>query len=186
MEFDNIDTDKLFKYVNLELSKDKKLSVNKLCDKIGIKRSTLKSRARRENYSFDINIRQYIKNNITSNITKETEKTSKVSDGNITNNKAPIVKESVTSNITIPKEIDYNKLNLLLDNLDSLLKLVDTSNITNNTTCSITIESNETSVKSLRINNEVYKKIKDKAKKEDVSISSIVNRALIDYLNNYI
>lgn len=189
MELNKIDTDKLFEYVNLELRKDNKISVNKLCDKIGIKKSTLKSRAMRGNYSFNIETRQYVKNNITSNITNRNDEISvdKVdTTSNITKESKEIVpvKENITSNITVQKDIDYNKLSLLLDNLDSLLKLVDKSN--SNTTSNITVESKETSVKSLRINDEVYKRIKDRAVKEDTSISSIVNKALIDYLNNYI
>ena len=52
--------------------------------------------------------------------------------------------------------------------------------------CSIIINSSETKVTSLRINAELYNIIKDRALKNKISISDIVNRALEDYLRNYL
>lgn len=53
--------DNLVQYVNLELQKNPKATVNKLCDKIGIKQSTFKSRVHRANYIFDFKKRIYVK-----------------------------------------------------------------------------------------------------------------------------
>lgn len=85
--------------------------------------------------------------------------------------------------IKVKNNIDMDKLNLLLDNLDSLLELVNIRNNINNT-CNITV--NETVVTSLRINKEVYEMVKQRARENNIKIADIINRALLDYLKNYI
>ena len=72
-------------------------------------------------------------------------------------------------------------MNLLLNNLDDILKLV----LNKGSTSNITIENKETTVKTLRVNTELYNKIRDKAAKENKTIGSILNMALLDYLNKY-
>ena len=68
-----------------------------------------------------------------------------------------------------------------MNNLEDLLSLIPKKNITSN----ITIENKETTVKTLRVNTELYNKIRDKAAKENITIGSILNNALLDYLNKY-
>ena len=75
-----------------------------------------------------------------------------------------------------------DKLKKLLDNLDLLLDLVNKKNNISN----IKLKSNETVVTSLRINKQVYKMIKDRAANNNIKVTDIVNRALLDYLKNYI
>lgn len=43
-----------------------------------------------------------------------------------------------------------------------------------------------TTIFPCKVNDNIYYKIKEKAVRENISISSIVNKALLDYLNNYI
>ncbi|MDR3598496.1 hypothetical protein [Clostridium sp.] len=169
MDFNNISIEKFVQYINLELSKDKSISVNRLCDRIGIKKSTLKSRMTRANYSYNVELRQYLKDSTTSNNTEILQEIA-------------VAKDDTTSNITELDNVEIDKLKLLLNNLDSLLKLVEVKN----NTSSITINSNKTRVTSLRINEELYDLIKNRSIRDDISISDIVNRALMDYLNNYI
>ena len=52
MDINKLDIDQLVKYVNLELKKNSNLSVNKLCDKLEIKRSTLKTTLQKEKIFF--------------------------------------------------------------------------------------------------------------------------------------
>lgn len=170
MDF-NISIEKLVKYVNMELSKDKTISVNKLCQKINIKKSTLKSRMSRANYRYNPDLRQYVEDDTTSNTTV------------VTAEEVAISKDNNTSNTTLPADIDFNKLNLLLNNIDKILKLVGEKE---DTTSNITVENTETVVTSLRINKEIYGLVKERSSKSNTSISTIVNKALLDYLNNYI
>ena len=169
MDINTMNIEEFVKFINAELKKDKTISVNKLCDKLYIKKSTLKSRMSRGEYSYNVELRQYTKGNTTSNnIELEQE--------------VAVSKEDNTNNILLLNDFDAEKLNLLLNNLDSLLKLVEVKDNTSN----ITIDSNKTRVTSLRINEEIYDLIKDRAVKSNTSISDIVNRALLDYLNNYL
>lgn len=167
----NVSIEKLVKYVNMELSKDKTISVNKLCQKINIKKSTLKSRMSRANYRYNPDLRQYVEGDTTSNTTVATAE------------EVAISKEDNASNTKLLADIDLNKLNLLLNNLDKILKLVDAKA---DTAGNITIENTETVVTSLRINKEIYALVKQTSVKSNTSISTIVNKALLDYLNNYI
>lgn len=169
MDINSMDIIQFVKFINAELQKDKTISVNKLCDKLSVKKSTLKSKMTRADYSYNVEQRQYIKDNTTSNIIEVQQEVA-------------VSKEDTTSNMTGLNNVDVEKLNLLLNNLDGLLKLVE---IKNNTS-SITINSDKTRVTSLRINEEVYNMIKDRAVRDNTSISDIVNRSLLDYLNNYI
>ena len=83
----------------------------------------------------------------------------------------------------IEANIDIEKLRLLVENIDNLLRLIPntTSSIT-----SISINTEKTKVTSLRINEDIYNLIKERAVRDKCSISDIVNKSLMDYLNNYL
>ena len=196
----DMDIEQLVKFVNKELEKNKSLSVNKFCDKYGIKKSTLKSKMSRHHYSYNAQLRKYVKestadntNVVLHNAQKKPESSNKGSISNTMENTIEVLQKDVNTtnknndntSSTTPVNIDnldINKLNILLDNLDVLLGLVKRKNNTGSTT----LKSGETKVTSLRINEELYEMVKEKAAKEKSSISDIVNRALLDYLNNYI
>ena len=55
IDISKFDINKLVDFVNLELQKNKSLSVNKFCDKYDIKKATLKTRMKRSGYSFNQN-----------------------------------------------------------------------------------------------------------------------------------
>lgn len=76
---------------------------------------------------------------------------------------------------------DVVKLNLLLDNIDKLLKLIP-----NDITSNITIKSGNNEVRSLRIDTGIYEAIKQRSSRDRINISAIVNMALEDYLNKYL
>ena len=163
MELLKLDIEELVNRINRALEEDKELSVNKWCDKVGIKQSTLKSKLSRGKYIYNSKLRSYRKKAITS-IELEIKQE----------------KEEVNNSIAIDK-VDIDKLNLLLNNLDDILKLVSNKDIISN----ITIGNKETTVKTLRVNTELYNKVRNKAAKENKTIGSILNKALLDYLNKY-
>jgi hypothetical protein len=166
---DNMDVEQLVKFINIELSKNKSLSLNRWCDLNNIKKSILKSKLNGGNYSYNPELRQCVKSNTMCSTT-------------VVLQEKPAQEEDITNKVILLNDLESEKLNLLLKNLDNLLKLVEVKNTTN----SITINSNKTKVTSLRINTELYGMIKDRSAEKNISISDIVNRSLIDYLNNYI
>lgn len=77
--------------------------------------------------------------------------------------------------------IDYSKLKTLLDNIDDILKLINKSSNSNLKK----IRSGNTKVTSLRVDEGIYEQVKDRAIKDKINISEILNIALEDYLNKY-
>ena len=178
MDFNNISIEKLVQYINIELKKDKTISVNKLCDRIGIKKSTLKSRMSRGNYSYNPELRQYTTSNITDNATNDnTSNTTEAFQ------EVAVTKEDNSNNNILLNNFDADKLNLLLNNLDGLIKLVNKKETTSNIT---SLRSKDNRTTSLRIDTGLFEKAKQKAKDNDMTIGEILNRALEDYLNNYL
>ena len=100
MELLKLDIEELVNIINRELEEDKELSVNKWCDKVGVNKSTLKSKLSRGKYIYNSKLRSYSKKDITSNITS-VESVIKQD------------KEEVNNSILINK-VDMNKLNILL------------------------------------------------------------------------
>ena len=101
---------------------------------------------------------------------------------NITNKSKAITKVKNESNITCNSDLDMEKLNLFLANIDKILKLIPTD-----TTSNIThLKSGSNEVRSLRIDTGLYDAIKNRASRDNINISAIVNKALEDYLNNYL
>lgn len=83
---------------------------------------------------------------------------------------------------SIYTDIDIDKLNLLLSNLDNILKLIPTD-ITSNIT---ELKSGINNVCSFRIDTGLYKVVKERAARDNINIADIINKALEDYLNNYL
>lgn len=104
---------------------------------------------------------QYVlKNDITSNITKE------------------ILNKETKENKNVSTKMKNEKLSLLLDNLDELLLLINKNNATNITD----LRSNINDVRSFRIDTGIYKMVKKLASETDKNIGEIINIALEEYL----
>ena len=139
-----------------------------------------------------INNQYLLKENITSNITNDKEIKKK---GKITCNNEVVRKEDNTvgenDNVEVFKninvnptynDVDIDKLNLLLSDLDKILKLIPTD-ITSNIT---ELRSGINNVCSFRIDTGLYKAVKERASRDNINIAGIINKALEDYLNNYL
>lgn len=159
-----LDADKLAEYFNIELRKNQNLSVNKLCDKIGIKKSTLKSKLTKAGYNYDANIRQY---------TKQIEVI-------IEEPKVAILEDS-TTDITSNIAVDTEKVKLFFDNIDYYLNMLPTDRLTIGN-----IRSNINKNATFKIDTGIYKAIKERATRDNITIAEIMNRAAEEYLEKYI
>lgn len=163
----------LLEYVNYELENGSNLT--KIAKGLGKNESTIrkklnKARYKRVGNKFVLNL------DTTSSTTREEE--NKL--GHMPHNKIYSAETDISK---IESDIDMEKLKLLVDNIDNLLRLIP------NTTSSITstlINTGKTKVTSLRINEDIYNLIKERALRDKCSISDIVNKSLMDYLNNYL
>lgn len=107
--------DKLVQLINLELKKDSSISVNKICNKLQLRQSTVKTQLRNNGYSYNAEQRQYIKNTQKNNenikeiaVTKIEPKTDIIQRDN--------------------KDIDINKLNELIGMIEPLKEVIEQYN----------------------------------------------------------
>lgn len=163
----------LLEYVNSELANGSNLTkfAKGLCkNESTIRKKLNKAGYKRVGNKFVLNV------DTTRSTTRyEENKLGHMPHNNIYSMKADISK--------IEANIDIEKLRLLVENIDNLLRLIPntTSSIT-----SISINTEKTKVTSLRINEDIYNLIKERAVRDKCSISDIVDKSLMDYLNNYL
>ncbi len=162
MEWNKDNIEEIVEFINSQLEIGRPMNKIEL-EEFGANERVIHKRLLRIGYK-KIDNQYRLENDITSNIT----------------DKPKIINKE--RNITRNSDLDMDKLNLLLDNLDKILKLIPadiTSNITH-------MKSGNNEVRSLRIDTGLYEAIKDRASRDNVNISAIVNKALEDYLNNYL
>ena len=163
MEWDKNNIDEIVGFINRELETGRPMNNIEL-EEFGVNERVIHKRLLRIGYK-KIDNQYYMEDSITSNITNNTKKINKV---------------NKQSNIICNSDLDMDKLNLLLANIDKILKLIPTD-----TTSNIThLKSGSNEVRSLRIDTGLYEVIKDRASRDKVNISAIVNKALEDYINN--
>ena len=159
----------LLKLVNSELEKNK--SLTSIAKDLGVNESTIRKKLNKIGYKRVGN--QFVLN--TENTSKTTDKIEKVS--KITSKDESVSEPAINLN----SNLDIDKLNLLLSNLDNLLKLIQ-SNMTSNSE----YRSGINDVKSFRIDTGLYAEVKNRSAKNNINIAEILNRALEDYLKNYL
>lgn len=165
MEWNKDNIDEIVEFINRELQTGRPMNNIEL-EEFGANERVIHKRLLRIGYK-KIDNQYRLEDGITSNITDKPKVINKVKN---------------ESNITRNSDLDMDKLNLLLDNVDKLLKLIPTD-ITSNITH---LKSGSNEVRSLRIDTGLYEAIKDRASRDNINISAIVNKALEDYLNNYL
>ncbi|MBU3209049.1 ribbon-helix-helix domain-containing protein [Clostridium algidicarnis] len=159
----------LLKLVNSELEKNK--SLTSIAKVLGVNESTIRKNLNKLGYK-RIGNQFVLSSENTSKTTKKIEEISKIT------SKDESISEPI---INLNSNLDIDKLNLLLSNLDNLLKLVP-SNMTSNSE----YRSGLNDVKSFRIDTGLYAEVKNRSAKNNINIAEILNRALEDYLKNYL
>ena len=140
--------EKLVEYINLELKKDSSISVNRICNKIGIKQSTVKTQLRNNKYSYNAELRAY-----TKDIPKDNE--------SIVPEVAVTKIEPKTEDIQrYNKDIDINSLKELIDLIEPIKAIIEEYNK------SKTIVE----VNPIQIRPKAIKEVKQKLFKVDVNV----------------
>ena len=165
MEWNKDNIDEIVEFINRELESGRPMNNIEL-EEFGVNERVIHKRLLRIGYK-KIDNQYRLEESITSNITNKSKAITKVKN---------------ESNITCNSDLDMEKLNLLLANIDKIFKLIPTD-----TTSNIThLKSGSNEVRSLRIDTGLYDAIKNRASRDNINISAIVNKALEDYLNNYL
>lgn len=147
VEIKGLSIEQLVAYINGELKKDEKLGINKLCDREGVKISTIKSRLNRNGYKHNADAREYYKiagSNTNSNIKNNTKKNinnnTKIDMKKKVKNDSSSTKESVKENSKqdIKGTTKKNTDKILMELIDNMKRLEDRlntieNNIINNT-----------------------------------------------------
>lgn len=159
----------LLQYVNKGLEEGK--SVTSIGKELGLNESSIRKKLNKNGYKREGN--KFVpREGVTSNITEVQEDFKEV--------EIIEVKEDTGA---MALNIDMDKLNILLNNLDKLLRLVPNDDITSNIT---KYKSGDNKTISLRCDSGLYEAIKQRAKRDNINIADIINKALEDYLKNYL
>ena len=202
MEIKELSVEQLVEYINKELQKDEKLGINKLCDREGLKNSTVKSRLNRNGYKYNSEERKYYKNtngNIKSNTNTDTNSIAKINTKKKIKNDNSIEKikdekdtKDNTNRITNDILLDLmQNIKRLEDRLDKIekntkdnTKVITKRNIKNKIGYMNIKNTKDTTTKSIRLYTEVKAEL-DKYIEEhkEVKVIDIVSFAILEYIN---
>lgn len=171
--FNKLELMEQIEYINEKL---KEYSLTKICEEIGIARSTIRGRFKKLGYELIDN--QYIKATDITDITVITEK-------------SPVINYSNNSDL----EARMNKFENEIEQIKELLKstiITDTTDITKSTSITkkdskkINIYTNEQVTRQFRLDAEVQKEFKAFCKaNSEHRISDIVSQALEEFMNKF-
>ena len=202
MEIKGLSVEQLVDYINKELQKDEKLGINKLCDREGLKNSTVKSRLNRNGYKYNSEERKYHKitnsnskrntNNDTNSIAKINTKKKIKNDNSIEKIKDEKDTKDNTNIITNDILLDLmqnikrleNRLDKIEKNTKDNTKVITKRNIKNNIGYMNIKNTKDTTTNSIRLYTEVKAEL-DKYIEEhkEVKVIDIVSFAILEYIN---
>lgn len=196
MKYEEMSTQKVVEYINEELLKNRTMKEIEEKD-FEENKGVIQKRLNRKGYVRVNNQFVSAKDNNTINTTDKiqslknnnTEKnTTILQDTKIqTTNKAIKIIQEKTSKKEGQKafsNVEIEKLNQLLKlDFDTLNKMIKDYTTKENTKSSINIKDNSTVVTSIRLNKELYNKIKEYSKKENIKLQDIFNEMMMNYVS---
>lgn len=170
--------EKLVTLINLELKKDSNISVNKICNKLQLKQSTVKTQLRNNGYSYNAQQRQYTKDIQKNNDSIEAEVVATI-DHKINN----IQKYN--------KDIDIDKLNELINLIEPIKEIIEQHNKSKTIIEVHPIELKAKAVtevkqKLFKVDVEVLKKWdKFVVDHKEFKVQQLISLALEEFINKY-
>lgn len=179
MEINKDNIDKMVKYMNMQLKDNPRATVNKLCDKIGVKQSTFKTWVHRAGYKFDFDNRAYTKDIQTDNsVFNEVAVTTEIEQQN-----------SIIQSLN--KDININSLKELIDLIDPIKELIQEYNKSRNIIDIDKMELKPPAVTELRqklfkVDKAVLEKWeKFVAEHKEYKVQSLISLALDEFIEKY-
>lgn len=170
--------DKLVQLINLELKKDSSISVNKICNKLQLRQSTVKTQLRNNNYTYNAEQRQYTKNTQKNNENIKEVAVTKI--------------EPKTDDIQrYNKDIDINSLKELIDLIEPIKAIIEEYNKSKTIVEVNPIQIRPKAIKEVKqklfkVDIEVLKKW-DKfiADHKEFKVQQLISLALEEFINKY-
>lgn len=190
MDINKLNIEQLVRYINMKLSENESLSVNKLCDKIDIKRSTLKSRLSKANYIFNMEHRQYIKDDKSSIKVKHEVIATKIDNDDRPNTEVmqQIELTDDSNTLVIDDKIKDNLIGLA-NNYDRIMSLIDGYDRKydkeyDGISIELPIETIKDFRTTIRVNNVVWEQFKEFSQEhKEFTQRDLLSMALLDYIN---
>jgi hypothetical protein len=186
MEINKDNIDKMVEYINIELRKNSKVSVNKLCDRIGVKQSTFKTWVHRAGYRFDFENRNYNKddNNSDKNMTtvinsKPIEKVEQSQEDDKSN--TLVINDEVIKNNIINLAKNHDKIISMLQKYDK-----EYDKEYDGMVIELPVETIENFRTSIRVNNVVWEQFSQFTEEhKEFTKRDLLSMALKEYMNKY-
>ncbi len=176
MKYEEMQIIEVVQYVNSELLKDRTMKEIEEAD-FCVNKGVIQKRLNRKGYVKIDN--QFIlkENNATNKTTKELQRKKENTD--IIQRKAKKGEEK-----KVFKSDEIEKLNKLLDlDINVLEKIIQEYTTKKDTKSSIDIKDNSTIVTSIRVNKELYSKLKQRAKENDIKLQDVFFDMMVSYLS---
>lgn len=179
MKYEEMQIIEVVQYVNSELLKDRTMKAIEEVD-FNVNKGVIQKRLNRKGYVKIDN--QFIlkENNTTKKNTKELQRKKE----NTTKENTEIIQEKAKKEEKVFKSDEVEKLNKLLDlDINILEKMIREYTTKKNIKSSIEVKDNSTTVTSIRINKELYSKVKQKAKENDTKLQEVFYDMMVNYLS---
>ena len=175
-----MDIDKLVTLINAELKKNNSISVNKIIDKLGFKQSTIKTQLRKAKYSYNADLRQYVKD-VGQEVRQEVVQATKP----IIEPKKDNIVPGSTNDLIIQNNYLKDNINVLVEMIEQYKKHNDVVQ-GKDIVVQLPVEDNGKYKISLRVNQKVMEQFKEFCNKhKQFTQKELISQALINFMEQY-
>ena len=185
MKYEEMSTQKVVEYINEELLKNRTMKEIEEKD-FEENKGVIQKRLNRKGYVRVNNQFVSAKDNNTINNTEKNTTILQDAKKETTNKTTEIIQEKISKKEEYQafSNAEIEKLNQLLKlDLDTLNKMIKDYTTKENTKSSINIKDNSTVVTSIRVNKELYEKVKYKAKENGEKLQDVFFNMMVSYLS---
>lgn len=179
MDINKENINKMVEYMNLELKGSPSATVNKLCNKIGVKQSTFKTWVHRAGYKFDFDNRAYTKDILSDDNSIATVITHKPIEKN-DNSNTLVIDESIKNNLIVLAQ-NYDKIMGLVNRYDK-----EYDKEYDGIVVALPIETKADYRTTIRVNNVVWDQFDEFVNKHsEFTKKDLLSMALKEYIEKY-
>ena len=183
MKYEDISVEENVIYINKELSKGRKMQDIEIND-YHVNKGVIQKRIQRKGYKRVGDEFILMKKENNTDITTNKLQQEEIRETTKDNTKIIQSKSSNTEDKRAFKNDEIEKLNKLLKlDVNILEKMIQEYTTKETTKSSVDIKDNNTIVTSIRVNKELYSKVRQRVKEKDIKLQEAFFNMMIDYLN---